>query len=45
VKKTLKDFADKVKPEDKTKIEEKIKEAKEVLNKTDAKVDDFNKAL
>lgn len=42
--KTLKDFADKVKPEDKTKIEEKIKEAKEVLNKTDAKVDDFNKA-
>ena len=42
--KTLKDFADKVKPDDKTKIEEKIKEAKEVLNKTDAKVDDFNKA-
>ncbi len=42
--KTLKDFADKIKPEDKTKIEEKIKEAKEVLSKTDAKVDDFNKA-
>jgi len=41
--KTLKDFADKVKPEDKTKIEDKIKEAKEVLNKSDAKSDDLNK--
>ncbi|MDD4106466.1 MAG: molecular chaperone DnaK [Candidatus Shapirobacteria bacterium] len=42
--KTLKDFADKVKDEDKTKIEEKIKEAKEILAKSDAKVDDLNKA-
>jgi len=42
--KTLKDFADKVKPEDKEKIEVKIKEAKEVLNKSDAKADDLNKA-
>jgi len=42
--KTLKDFADKVKPEDKEKIEAKIKEAKEVLNKSDAKADDLNKA-
>lgn len=41
--KTLKDFADKVKAEDKAKIEEKIKKAKEVLAKTDAKADDFNK--
>jgi len=41
--KTLKDFADKVKPEDKEKIEAKIKEAKEVLNKSDAKSDDLNK--
>ncbi|MFA5749951.1 MAG: molecular chaperone DnaK [Candidatus Shapirobacteria bacterium] len=42
--KTLKDFADKVKPEDKEKIEEKIKEAKEVLVKSDVTADDFNKA-
>ena len=42
--KTLKDFADKIKPEDKTKIEEKLKEAKEVLAKSDAKIDDLNKA-
>jgi molecular chaperone DnaK len=42
--KTLKDFADKVKPEDKEKIEEKIKEAKEVLAKSDATADDLNKA-
>ncbi len=42
--KTLKDFADKVKPEDKEKIEAEIKKAKEVLAKSDAKVDDFNKA-
>jgi len=42
--KTLKDFADKVKSEDKQKIEEKIKEAREVLAKTDAKTDDLNKA-
>ncbi len=41
--KTLKDFADKIKPEDKTKIEEKLKEAKEVLAKSDAKIDDLNK--
>ena len=42
--KTLKDFADKIKPEDKTKIEDKIKEAKEILTKPDAKIDDLNKA-
>lgn len=42
--KTLKDFADKIKAEDKTKIEEKIKDAKEVLAKSDAKIDDLNKA-
>ncbi|MDD4937544.1 MAG: molecular chaperone DnaK [Candidatus Shapirobacteria bacterium] len=42
--KTLKDFADKVKPEDKEKIEEKLKEAREVLTKADAKIDDLNKA-
>lgn len=42
--KTLKDFADKVKDEDKAKIEEKIKEAKEILAKSDAKIDDLNKA-
>ena len=42
--KTLKDFADKVKPEDKEKIEEKLKEAKEVLAKTDANKDTLDKA-
>jgi len=42
--KTLKDFADKVKPEDKTKIEEKIKESKDVLAKSDAKKDELDKA-
>ncbi len=41
--KTLKDFADKVKPEDKSKIEDKVKEAKELLVKTDASKEDFNK--
>jgi len=41
--KTLKDFADKVKPEDKTKIEEKIKAGKDLLAKTDAKKDDYEK--
>ena len=42
--KTLKDFADKVKPEDKEKIEEKLKEAKEVLVKTDTNKDTLDKA-
>ena len=42
--KTLKDFADKIKAEDKTKIEDKLKEAKEVLANSDAKIDDLNKA-
>ncbi len=42
--KTLKDFADKVKPEDKTKIEEKIKESKDILSKSDAKKDELDKA-
>ena len=41
--KTLKDFADKVKPEDKAKIEEKVKAGKELLLKTDAKKDEFDK--
>lgn len=41
--KTLKDFADKIKPEDKEKIEGKLKEARELLNKTDAKKDEFDK--
>lgn len=41
--KTLKDFADKVKDEDKTKIEEKLKEAREILAKSDTKIDDLNK--
>jgi molecular chaperone DnaK len=42
--KTLKDFADKVKPEDKEKIEVKIKEAKEVLAKSETSIDGLNKA-
>ena len=42
--KTLKDFADKVKPEDKEKIEAKIKESKDVLVKTDANKDELDKA-
>ncbi len=42
--KTLKDFADKVKPEDKEKIEAKLKEAREVLTKTDANKDELDKA-
>jgi molecular chaperone DnaK len=41
--KTLKDFADKVKPEDKKQIETKVKEARDVLAKTDAKKDDLDK--
>lgn len=41
--KTLKDFADKVKEEDKTKIEEKVKAGKDLLAKTDAKRDEFDK--
>ena len=42
--KTLKDFADKIKPEDKEKIEENLKVAREVLAKTDVKADELNKA-
>ena len=42
--KTLKDFADKVKPEDKEKIEAKIKEAKDILAKTDVNKDELDKA-
>lgn len=42
--KTLKDFADKVKDEDKKKIEEKVKAGKELLAKTDVKKEDFNQA-
>ena len=41
--KSLKDFADKVKDEDKKKIEDKIKEAKDLLAKTDAKKEEFDK--
>jgi len=42
--KSIKDFGDKVKAEDKSKIEEKIKSSKEILAKTDAKKDDYDKA-
>jgi molecular chaperone DnaK len=42
--KTLKDFADKVKPEDKEKIEAQLKTAKEILAKTDAKKDELDKS-
>jgi len=41
--KTLKDFAEKIKAEDKAKIEEKMKEAKDLLAKTDANKDAFDK--
>jgi molecular chaperone DnaK len=42
--KTLKDFADKVKPEDKEKIEAQLKTAREILAKTDANKDELDKA-
>lgn len=42
--KTLKDFADKVKEDDKKKIEDKVKEAKDLLVKTDTKKEDFDKS-
>ncbi|MDP4010197.1 MAG: molecular chaperone DnaK [Candidatus Shapirobacteria bacterium] len=42
--KSLKEFGDKVKPEDKAKIEEKLKAAQELVGKPDAKKDDFDKA-
>jgi len=41
--KTLKDFGDKIKPEDKAKIEEKIKAGKDLIAKTDAKKDEYDK--
>ncbi|MBP6989577.1 molecular chaperone DnaK [Candidatus Shapirobacteria bacterium] len=41
--KTLKDFADKIKPEDKVKIEEKLKAGKDLIAKTDAKKDEYDK--
>ncbi len=41
--KTIKDFADKVKPEDKEKIEAKIKEGKEILAKTEVNKDEMDK--
>jgi len=41
--KSLKDFGDKVKPEDKAKIEEKVKAGKDLLAKTDTKKDEFDK--
>ena len=42
--KSLKDFGDKVKAEDKAKIEEQIKKAKDVLAKSDVKKDEMDKA-
>jgi molecular chaperone DnaK len=42
--KTLKDFADKVKSEDKEKIEAQLKTAREILAKTDANKDELDKA-
>jgi len=41
--KTLKDFVDKIKPEDKVKIEEKLKAGKDLIAKTDAKKDEYDK--
>ncbi len=41
--KTLKDFADKIKSEDKVKIEEKLKAGKELIAKTEAKKDEYDK--
>jgi molecular chaperone DnaK len=41
--KTLKDFAAKVKDDDKKKIEDKIKAGKELLNKTSATKEDFDR--
>ena len=41
--KTLKDFADKIKPEDKEQIETKLKEARDILAKTDATKDELDK--
>ncbi len=41
--KTLKEFAEKIKPDDKGKIEDKIKEAKELLTKSDVNKDQFDK--
>ncbi|MFA6007565.1 MAG: molecular chaperone DnaK [Candidatus Shapirobacteria bacterium] len=41
--KTLKDFADKIKPDDKAKIEEKLKAGHELIAKTDAKKDEYDK--
>lgn len=42
--KSLKDFGDKVKAEDKAKIEEQIKAAKDILAKTEVKKDEMDKA-
>ncbi len=41
--KTLKEFAEKIKPDDKGKIEDKIKEAKELLTKPEVNKDQFDK--
>jgi len=43
--KSLKDFADKVKADDKAKIEEKIKVGKDLLAKTDVKKDEYDKYI
>ncbi|MCX6726603.1 MAG: molecular chaperone DnaK, partial [Candidatus Shapirobacteria bacterium] len=42
--KSLKDFGDKVKPEDKAKIEEKLKAGQDLVGKTDANKADYDKA-
>ena len=42
--KMLKDLGDKVKADDKTKVEDEVKKAKAVLEKTDLKRDDYDKA-
>ena len=41
--KTLKDFGDKIKPDDKAKIEEMLKTAKDLIAKPDAKKDEYDK--
>ncbi len=42
--KTLKDYGDKAKPDDKKKLEEEVKKAKEVFDKPDLKKVDYDKA-
>ncbi len=42
--KSLKEFADKIKADDKAKIEDQVKKAKALLEKTDSKKDEYDKA-